>query len=190
MIEKIAPVNSLGMALSQIDQLLIKNAVTEFLFAEAAVIDSRDFEGWLRFFSEDVRYWAPVRKNVSFKQRFNDVSGDMDTAWFDDDKGLLRTRVAQIMTGVHWAEEPLSRVSHLITNIVVDTNGFEDREGDELSVGCKILVHRARMDTESDILIGRREDRLRRVGSTFEICFRKIILDDTTLRAKNLSFFL
>lgn len=173
-----------------IRNLILKQEISEFLFTEAEVIDGRDFEKWLDFFSEDVRYWLPIRKNVSFEQRFNDVSGDDDHAWLDDDKGLMRTRVAQIMTGVHWAEEPLSRVSHLISNININTEGFNDKDGSELIVHSKVLIHRARMDTESDILIGRREDRLRRISSTFKICFRKIVLDYTTLSAKNLSFFI
>ncbi len=30
--------------------------------------------------------------------------------WFDEGKETLTQRVRQILTGVHWAEEPLSRV--------------------------------------------------------------------------------
>lgn len=170
-------------------RLLLQQEVEQFLYREAATIDGRDFEKWLDFFSADVRYWVPIRKNVAFKKRFEDLSGERDTAWLDDTKTMLQARVAQVMTGVHWAEEPLSRVSHIVTNVLIDAD-FADVPGAELGVQSKFVVHRARLDTESDLLIGRREDRLRRVGSSFEVCFRKIILDQTTLTAKNLSFFL
>jgi 3-phenylpropionate/cinnamic acid dioxygenase small subunit len=171
-----------------VKHLLLQNEVEQFLYREAAAIDQRNFESWLTFFSSDVRYWMPIRRNVPFKKRFDDLSRDNETAWIDDTKTMMESRVAQIMTGVHWAEDPLSRVSHLITNVVID-RPYIDVEGSEIGVQSKFLVHRARLDTEVDLLIGRREDRLRRVQGTFQVCFRKIIIDQTTLTSKNLSFF-
>ena len=45
------------------------------------------------------------------------LTDPLDMSWIDEGKETLATRVAQIKTGVHWAEEPLSRVSHLVTNV-------------------------------------------------------------------------
>lgn len=169
-------------------RLAFQQEIEAFLFREARAIDERAFEAWLDFFSDDVRYWMPIRKNVAFKRRFEDMSGDTDSAWIDDTKTMMQARVAQLMTGVHWAEEPLSRVSHLVTNILIDPPEA-DEEGALFKVSAKFLIHRARMDTESDILIGRRDDILRRNGKSFLICARTIILDEATLTAKSLSFF-
>ena len=45
------------------------------------------------------------------------------------------------------------------------------------------------METETDLLIGKREDVLRRENGTWKIAQRKVILDQNVLLAKNLTFF-
>ena len=57
------------------------------------------------------------------------------------------------------------------------------------SVKSRFLVYRNRVETETDVLVGKREDLLRRVNGTFKIARRKIILDQSVLLAKNLTFF-
>jgi 3-phenylpropionate/cinnamic acid dioxygenase small subunit len=59
----------------------------------------------------------------------------------------------------------------------------------ELTVRCRFLVYRNRVETETDILVGKREDLLRRVGSDWRIARRKILLDQNVLLSKNLTFF-
>jgi 3-phenylpropionate/cinnamic acid dioxygenase small subunit len=97
--------------------------------------------------------------------------------------------VKQILTGIHWAEEPLSRVSHLISNVRMARRATELREGEEIEVRSNFLLHRNRLETESDYLAGRRIDVLRRTGSSFMISNRKIVIDQSVLLAKNLTFF-
>jgi len=174
---------------ARIAHLLLVREIEDFLYEEADVLDDRDFEKWLDYFTDDVRYWVPIRRNLPFKDRHRDTSGEGEVAWFDDNKKTLTARVAQIMTGVHWAEEPLSRVSHLVSNVRIE-RGFVDRPGSEIAVHSHFVVYRNRMETESDCLAGRRKDTLRRTGDSFRICRRKIIIDQSTLMAKNLSFFL
>ncbi|HEX5049104.1 MAG TPA: aromatic-ring-hydroxylating dioxygenase subunit beta, partial [Gammaproteobacteria bacterium] len=47
-----------------------------------------------------------------------------------------------------------------------------------------------RVETETDILVGRREDQLRRNGAGWLLARRKIILDQNVLLSKNLTFFI
>ena len=172
-----------------VDSLLLAREVEEFLFREADTIDSRHFEEWLGFFTDDIRYWVPIRKNLAFDQRFADATDDSQTAWIDDNRMTLVARVYQVMTKIHWAEEPLSRVSHLVTNTYID-RVEEGERGQEIIVKSKLLVHRSRMEEAGEMLVGKREDRLRRTNSGLKICWRKILIDQATLSAKNLSFFL
>ena len=58
-----------------------------------------------------------------------------------------------------------------------------------MSVRCRFLVYRNRVETETDILVGKREDLLRRVGLDWRIARRKILLDQNVLLSKNLTFF-
>jgi 3-phenylpropionate/cinnamic acid dioxygenase small subunit len=159
--------------------------IEDFLYAEAELLDEREFEKWLDLFTDDLRYWMPMRKNLEFRDRDKDITGADDIAWIDDDKITLTKRVKQIMTGIHWAEEPMSRVSHLISNIRM----VEQPDSATFRVKSHFLVHRNRLETETDFIAGRREDLLRRVDGGFRIAWRKIVIDQTVLLAKNLTFF-
>ena len=160
--------------------------IEDFLYAEADLLDEREFERWLDLLTDDVRYFMPMRKNLEFRDRDRDITGDDDVAWMDDDKETLTKRVKQIMTGIHWAEEPLSRVSHLVSNIRL----AGQIDADNLVVKSHFIVHRNRLETETDFIAGRREDVLRRVNGELKIASRKIIIDQAVLLAKNLTFFL
>jgi 3-phenylpropionate/cinnamic acid dioxygenase small subunit len=59
----------------------------------------------------------------------------------------------------------------------------------EVTVKSRFLIYRNRVETETDFLVGKREDLLRRVGGGWRIARRKIILDQSVLLAKNLTFF-
>ena len=60
----------------------------------------------------------------------------------------------------------------------------------EVSVTCRFLIYRNRVQTETDILVGKREDSLRRNGAGWLLARRKIILDQNVLLSKNLTFFI
>jgi 3-phenylpropionate/cinnamic acid dioxygenase small subunit len=59
----------------------------------------------------------------------------------------------------------------------------------EVSVKSRFLIYRNRVETETDLLVGKREDTVRRDGSGWLIARRKIILDQNVLLTKNLTFF-
>ena len=163
--------------------------IEDFLNLEADLIDGRSFSEWLALFSDDLRYWMPMRKNLAYRDRNEDITAKGDIAWFDDDKLTLTQRVRQIQTGVHWAEEPLSRVTHLVSNIRLAELVSSLEEGEEATVHLHFLVHRNRLERETDFMAGRREDKLRRTLDSFLICERSIFIDQSVLLAKNLTFF-
>jgi len=164
--------------------------IEDLLYLEADLLDERRYEAWLDLFTEDTRYWMPIRKNVAFEDRDKETTGENDIAWFNDDKLTLTKRVKQLLTGIHWAEEPISRVSHLITNIRLVDAAAALGEGQTALVTSRFLVYRNRLDTETDFLVGRREDTLRREDGALKIAHRKIIIEQSVLLAKNLTVFL
>lgn len=173
-----------------ISKLILMREIEDFLYTEADILDERRYEEWLSLFSDDCRYWMPMRKNLPFRAMGKDITEVDDIAWFNDDKTTLAKRVAQIMTGVHWAEEPLSRVSHLISNIRLESSAPSTQaEAGLIHVRSHFLVHRNRLERETDFIAGRRKDVLRRVGTHLQIYQRTIIIDQSVLTAKNLTFF-
>ena len=180
------------MAVSEerINRLFLKDEIEQFLYQEAELLDERRFDEWLDFLTEDIRYWMPMRRNVKFGELDREFTREgHDINWFDEGKDTLVRRVNQILTGVHWAEEPLSRVCHSVSNIQILDATHSLSQPTEVSIKCRFLVYRNRVETETDILVGKREDTLRNVNGQWKIAQRKIILDQNVLLAKNLTFF-
>ncbi len=169
--------------------LNLMREIEDFFHTEADLLDEREYDQWLDLLTEDIVYWMPMRKNVSYAKRDMDITAENDIAWFHDDKETLRKRVKQIQTGIHWADEPISRVAHVITNIrLTDAISALD-EGAKATTKCRFIVYRNRLESETDLLVGRREDTLTRFHGSLKIARRKIILDQSVLLAKNLTMF-
>ena len=165
--------------------ILALHQVQDFLYREAELLDERRYEEWLDLFTEDARYFMPMRRNVPHDEAEREFTREgADVNWFDEGKDTLTRRVKQIRTGIHWAEEPPSRICHMVANVQVLHSS-----DNELGVKSRFLIYRNRVETETDVLVGKREDLLRRVNGSFKIARRKIILDQNVLLAKNLTFF-
>jgi 3-phenylpropionate/cinnamic acid dioxygenase small subunit len=171
-------------------RLLLKEEVEAFLYREAELLDERRYAEWLELFTEDAHYFMPMRRNVPHDQPEREFTrAGADVNWFDEGKDTLGRRVQQILTGIHWAEEPPSRTCHMIANVQILAADPAGPAPTEVTVKSRFLVYRNRVETESDFLVGKREDVLRRVGDGWKIARRRIILDQNVLLAKNLTVF-
>src|SRR5581483_7676112 len=119
---------------SRLAYLDLMREIEDLYFLEADLLDERAYLAWLDLFTEDVRYWMPMRKNVAFDNLARETTDENDIAWMDDDKETLTKRVKQLQTGIHWAEEPVSRVAHVISNIRLATPAVGLAEGETVTV--------------------------------------------------------
>lgn len=165
----------------------LRHRIEDFLYLEAELLDDRKLRDWLDLLTDDIRYWMPIRYNPL--DRPDDISDELarpgEGFYFDDDKTSLRIRVERVYTKNAWAEMPPSRTRHLISNVRIRKD-----DGSEIEVHSNFLVYRTRMETDQDIFVGTRQDKLRRVSGEFKIARRTIILDQAVLSAKNISIFL
>ena len=162
----------------------------EFFYIEADLLDERRFGEWLQLFTDDVRYWMPLVRNFQHGQAEREYSHEQEeSAWIDEDKTTLRQRVEQLATGIHWSEEPISRMSHLVTNVRVLEARPDATAPREVVTKSRILVYRNRLQDEVDILIAKRKDTLRRTADGWRVARREIFLDQNVLLAKSLTSF-
>lgn len=169
----------------------LRSEIEEFFYDEAEHIDERRFDSWLDMLHEDLRYFMPLRHNVKFGQHAEreDSREDEGMSWFNENKWTVAKRVEQILTGVHYAEEPLSRTSHLITNVQVLEATPEVSKADEVKTSCRFLTYLNRVEYETYFFVGKRYDTLKKVDGVWKVLHRRIILDQNVLQAKNLSTF-
>ncbi len=170
---------------TSIEEHLLRLEIEDFLWNEADLLDEHQYDDWLDLFTEDASYWMPIRSNVASQEMKRELTDEgPDLSWYSDDKPTLRKRVNQIKTGYHWAEEPLSRVTHMVSNIrVLSWNGSEAK------VKCRFLFYRNRHADEESTFIGKRIDTLRRTNDGWKIARREVYLDESVLLYKNLTNF-
>jgi biphenyl 2,3-dioxygenase beta subunit len=166
-------------------EMLTQFEVQRFLFDEAALLDTRQFDKWLELFTDDVHYFMPLRRTRSARELDQEFTKPGEMAWFDDNKMVLAGRVAKLATGTAWSEDPPSRTRRLITNVRV----VEDLVS-ELRVESNFVLYRTRLKSEENTWIGSRQDTLRRTDDGgLQIAKRTILLEQTVLLTANLSNF-
>jgi 3-phenylpropionate/cinnamic acid dioxygenase small subunit len=169
---------------------VLRLELEEFFALEADLLDERRFEEWLALLTDDVEYRVPIARNVHSAQVGSQfLTERLDVSWMDEGKETLTHRVEQMRTGMHWAEEPVSRTCHLYTNLrVVETGRHDDRQ--TATTRLKFLVYRNRLRSEQDFMVGTRQDELVRADEGWRVRRRLVMLDQTVLLSNNLTTFL
>lgn len=169
----------------------VKREIEEFLYDEANLLDDRQFNEWLDTLAEDLEYFMPMEYNVKFGEhaRRELTTRDKQMSWFNEGKWTLTKRAEQILTGVHWAEEPLSRVCRLVSNVQLSAMSTSDEGELEVEVSSRFLTYQNRCEYEQYFFVGDRKDRIRKTVDGWKLCRREIRLHQNVLLAKNLSIF-
>ena len=146
-----------------------RQQIEDFLYDEAELLDSWDLTAWLELFDENGSYYVPSTDTPNTDYR--------DTLFLiADDMSRLRSRVSQLLSGTTWAENPLSRTRHLISNVKV-----QSVEDEVINVTANFVVYRMRSQN-IDPYIGRYYYRLVRWDGSLKILERKAVLDLEVLR--------
>ncbi|MEJ8810284.1 3-phenylpropionate/cinnamic acid dioxygenase subunit beta [Variovorax ureilyticus] len=169
----------------------VKREIEEFLYDEANMLDDRQFNEWLDTLADDLEYFMPMEYNVKFGDHATRefTTRDKQMSWFNEGKWTLSKRAEQILTGVHWAEEPLSRVSRLVSNVQLTAMRTNDEGALEVDVSSRFLTYQNRCEYEQYFFVGDRKDRMRKTADGWKLCQREIRIHQNVLLAKNLSIF-
>lgn len=169
----------------------LKREIEEHYYDECEMLDTRRFQEWLDTLAEDLVYFMPMTFNVKFgtHEQKERTRLEKDMSWFNEGKWTLAKRAEQIMTGVHWAEEPLSRLCRLVTNVQLTAIEKNEAGLDEVSTRCRFLTYQNRREYEEYFFAGQRYDRLRRKDGVWKLVRREIHLPQSVLLAKNLTMF-
>lgn len=149
----------------------LRLAVEDFLFHDAALLDSWRLEEWLALWTEEVTYLVPATDRPS-----GDPAHDLFL--IQDDRFLLEQRVGSLMTRTAWAESPHSTTRRIVSNVRASRR---ERNG-MIAATANFVVYRARGATV-DIYPGHYEMLLEEGGPAgFRIRQRKAVLSLEQLR--------
>lgn len=91
--------------------------VEQFLYAEARMLDDRDFEGWLECYAPDAEFWMPAWDDDD--TLVIDPEREISLIWYGNRAGL-EDRVFRIRTDRSSATSlPEPRTGHNITNVEI-----------------------------------------------------------------------
>lgn len=160
--------------------------VQQFLNHEAYLLDTLRLRDWTGLLAEDLDYKVPVRQTrdrATFSREISDTVCHME-----DDYHSIMGRVSRLVDGKSaWSEDPPSRVRRFVTNVAVGATDVAD----EFEVVNYLLVARNRFDQETyQLLCAERRDRVRRVGNSFKLVRREVLMDQAVLGMPNLGIFL
>lgn len=89
----------------------LRQEVEDFLLGEAALLDGGDFERWLQLFTEQSRYWIPLRRGAA--------APDDELNIVYDDFNRIRDRINRITGGDAHSQDPPSATSRLLGRVRV-----------------------------------------------------------------------
>ncbi len=148
------------VSVSGVDLQLLAE-VEAFLYKEAQLLDAREYDAWLTLFAEDGVYWVPSGSDDSDPRR------EVSVAY--DSVSRLRERVWRLQSGVGHAQEPPSRTTRILSNVIAEP------DGDLLRASSAFVLHEFRRG-RLHIHAGRYRHELRRTGDTFAIAMKKVEL--------------
>ena len=136
--------------------------VEQFLYHEARLLDSRQFDAWLDLFTEDAVYWVPLERDQA--------DGIETSSIIHDDRTLLGLRVQQVRHPRAHARLPLARTVHQVSNILV-----LDESGNTILVASTLNLIEWRKEKQRvwGALV---EHRLRRANGGFRIARKRVDL--------------
>jgi benzoate/toluate 1,2-dioxygenase beta subunit len=150
--------------------------VTAFLYAEARLADTREYDAWLGLWdTTDVLYWMPTK----------DGSDPASTVCFIyDDRTRLEQRVARLSSGFAWSQDPPSLTNRIIGNVEV-----EQTADDEVTVAANQWIFVSRRGHQS-VLSGRVSYLLLVTDDAIRIKRKKVVLVDPDVPVGNITFVL
>lgn len=157
-------------------------AIQRFLFREAALLDRRDYAGWLALLTDDIQYRvvAQVSRDAG--------ATAVDYAIVDENLVGLKSRIDQISNPrLTRAENPPSLTRRVVSNI--EAQNADD--GDGFAVTSYLLAYRSRPSMpEGGFYIAERHDVLHRAGADWRLARRLVRLDQYVLFDGSLSTLL
>ena len=166
-----------------IDQLVLHRSIEQFLILEAELLDRREFATWLSLLDDEMSYLVPV-------QGLSGRSGDAGTDavhtnhYVDETKAALARRVRRLELPTAWSEHPPSRICRFVANVRVVPG-----HGELFKVASSLLIYRARLPRDGQLIAAARSDHLRRAENEFGWALqrREVDLLDSVIGMHNMS---
>jgi len=152
--------------------------VEQFVYREARLQDDHEYDAWEALWTDDAIYWVPSGAD--------DIDPTTTMSIIFDNRSRIGTRIKQLHTGKRHAQNPASRLRHLISNVELLSG---ENDAAEIEVGANFLVYESR-ERGVTLWAGRTEWTLRRVDGELKIARKKVMLVNNDRALNTLAFLI
>src|SRR6201985_3918772 len=108
-------------------------ALVAFIYREARLADEARYSEWEALWEDDARYWVPMSP---------DADPETQVSYINDNRSRIRSRVAQLNTGVRHSQTPPSVLRRTVSNFEVS-----ETRGQTVTVASNFVLVEYRFDS-------------------------------------------
>lgn len=153
-----------------LNAIVSREAIEDFLFEEAAMLDEWRLDDWVALFTADATYQVPATDAPP------DARPDTHLFYIADDRYRIQQRAERLKKKTAHSEFPRSKTRRMIANVRV-----RGVEGDKVKVTSNFVTYRSKNGV-TDTYVGHHEHSLVRDGNGFRIAAKRTVLDQEALR--------
>ena len=156
-----------------------RREIDAFVYLEARLADESRYDEWEALVTDDMHYWVPFGPS--------DYEPGTRVSYINDNRTRLATRIRQLATGVHHAQDPPSSMRRVVSNIEILS-----AEGDEFEVGSNFVLYEHAVQATGHLRLwaGRTRHRLRRTPDGLRMAAKTVELVNSTSPLPNLPFII
>ena len=101
-----------------------QHEVEQFLYRQADMLDSQQWQAWIDLFDKDGVYWMPPEPSHKTWEGM--------PAIFAEDKNLMKVRMGRVLHPDAWSQRPLWGTNHIVSNVSIQKvsgNGDIEKNG-------------------------------------------------------------
>jgi len=107
-------------------------ALVAFIYREARLADEARYSEWEALWDDDAAYWVPMSP---------DADPETQVSYINDNRTRIRSRVAQLNTGVRHSQTPPSVLRRTVSNFEVS-----ETRGDIVTIASNFILAEYRFD--------------------------------------------
>ncbi len=151
-------------------------AVEEFLFDEAELMDSHQYDRWMELWDEEALYWVPCNADETDPAR--------KVSLIYEHREQIEDRLFRLKGRHAHAQRPRSRLMRVISNVRILESGSE-----QVKTSSNFVLGEVRLDRQT-VWIGRSFHTLLLRGNRFKMREKKVVLLNNDSPMGNLTFLI
>ena len=139
-----------------------QRAVEQFLFRQAELLDTKQWQGFIELFAPEGVYWMPAHPHQA--------TGDGEPSIFFEDRDLMTIRMRRMLHPRAWSQKTQWGTSHLVSNVVIES--LDSKTG---AVVCRSRFHMMEFRRDSSrYFAGSYVHRLAKGGDGYRIALQRV----------------